>query len=169
VREAVSRDLRRAIKIGRGRSDQGGERLWAVPLLSAAVKLPELGRVRATAVPGSPELVREGEADSTNSMTGLWPRVRVQRGVMAGKSPWACRRNSGEGFRPRGEGLRHAKTWDSFSRATGNSRTDAGALGRIKLASHREGAADRHGRHRRRRDGPPRLTPAKPKLAGDKA
>jgi hypothetical protein len=80
VREAVSRDLGRAIKIRRGRSGRGGERLRAAPLLPTAVKSPELGRVRATAVPGSPGLVREGEDDSANSMPGLWPRVRGQRG-----------------------------------------------------------------------------------------
>jgi hypothetical protein len=127
----------------------GGERLRAAPLLSAAVKSPELGRVRATAVPGSPELVREGEDDPTNSMAGLWPRVRGQRGGMAGKRPRTGRRNSSEGFQPRGEGLRRTKAWDSFSRARANSRTDEGALGRTKSAGHREGAADRHGRHRR--------------------
>jgi hypothetical protein len=74
----------------RSRSDgkdqtERGERLRAVPLLLAAVKSPELGRVRATAVPGSPELVREGEDDSANSMAGLWPRVRGQRGGNGGE------------------------------------------------------------------------------------
>jgi hypothetical protein len=63
VREVVSRDLGRAIKIGRRGSDRGGERLRAVLLLSTAVKLPELGQARARGVPGSPELVREGEDD----------------------------------------------------------------------------------------------------------
>jgi hypothetical protein len=32
--------------------------------------------VRAMAVLGSPELVREGEDDSVNSIAGLWPRDR---------------------------------------------------------------------------------------------
>jgi hypothetical protein len=37
---------------------------------------------------GSPELVREGEDDSVNSMVGLWPRDRGQRGGNSGgKSP----------------------------------------------------------------------------------
>jgi hypothetical protein len=85
VREAVSRDLGRVIKIGRGRSDRGGERLRAAPLLSAAVKSPELGRVHATVVPGSPELVREREDDSANSMAGLWSRDRGQRGENGGE------------------------------------------------------------------------------------
>jgi hypothetical protein len=69
----------------RSRSNGGdqtrrGERLRAAPLLPEAVKSPELGQVRAMAVPRSPELVREGEDDSANSMTGLWPRDRGQRG-----------------------------------------------------------------------------------------
>jgi hypothetical protein len=72
VREAVSRDLGRAIKIRRGRSDWGGERLRAAPLL-APVKSPELGQARARVVPGSPGWVREGENDTVNSVAGLWP------------------------------------------------------------------------------------------------
>jgi hypothetical protein len=72
---------------------------------------------------------------------------------MAGKRPRVGRRNSGEGFRPRGGGLRRTKAWDSFSRARGNSRIDAGALGQTKSVGHRVGATDHHGR-----------TPAKPKL-----
>jgi hypothetical protein len=75
-----------------------------------------------------------------------------------GKRPRAGQRNSGEGFRPQGEGLRRAKAWDRFSRARGNSRTNAGALGWANLAGHRAGAVDRHGR-----------TPTKPKLANDKS
>jgi hypothetical protein len=70
VREAVSRDLGRAIKIGRGRSDRGGERMRAAPLLSAAVKSPEMGQARARVVPGSPGLGREGENDTANSVEG---------------------------------------------------------------------------------------------------
>jgi hypothetical protein len=73
---------------------------------------------------------------------------------MAGKGPRAGRRNSGEGFRPQGEGLRRAKAWDSFSRARGNSGTNAGALGRTKSAGPREGTTDHHGRHRRSRNWP---------------
>jgi hypothetical protein len=57
-----------------------GERLRAAPLLPVVVKSLELGRVHAMAVPGSLELVREGEDDSANSMAGLWPRDRGQRG-----------------------------------------------------------------------------------------
>jgi hypothetical protein len=77
---------------------------------------------------------------------------------MARKRPRADRRNSGEGFRPRGGGLRHAKAWDSFSRGWGTLGTNADALGRANLAGHRKGATDRHGR-----------TPAEPKLADNRA
>jgi hypothetical protein len=66
------------IWVVRSRSNGGdqterGERLRVAPLLPAAVKSPELGRVHAPAVPGSPELVREGEDDSANLMARLWP------------------------------------------------------------------------------------------------
>jgi hypothetical protein len=135
-----------------------GEQLRAAPLLLATVKSSELGQVRATVGPGSPKLGREGENDTTNSVAGKRPRIRGQRGGMAGKRPWAHRRNSGEGFRPRGGGLRRAKAWDSFSRGRGTLGTNARALGRANLAGHRAGAADRHDR-----------TPAKPKLVDNKA
>jgi hypothetical protein len=75
VREAVSRDLGRAIKIGRGRSYRaggGGERRRAAPLLLVTVKSPELGQARAKVVPGLPGLGREGEndTDTANSLAG---------------------------------------------------------------------------------------------------
>jgi hypothetical protein len=148
VREAVSRDLGRAIKIGRGRSDRGGERLQAVLLLSAAVKPPELGQARARVVPGSPRLGREGENNTANSVAGKRPRIQDREGRTAGRRPRADRRNSGEGFWPRGGGLRHAKAWDSFSRGRGTLGTNTGEIGRANLAGHRAGAADRHGRTR---------------------
>jgi hypothetical protein len=118
------------------------------------VKSPELGRARATALSGSPELGKEGENDSVNSVAGLRPQVRGPRGGMAGKRPRVGRRNSGEGFRPQGEGLRRVKAWDSFSRGRGTLGTNAGALSRANLVGHRAGVADHHGR-----------TPAEPKLA----
>jgi hypothetical protein len=58
--------------------------LQAAPLLLAAVRLPELGRVRATAVPGSPGLARNEEEHSADSLVGLWPRDRGQRGENGG-------------------------------------------------------------------------------------
>jgi hypothetical protein len=70
----------------------------------------------------------------------------------------AGRGNSGEGFRPRGGGLRHAKAWTNFSRARGTPGDGAKALDRANLVGHRVGAADRHGQ-----------PPVKPKLAGDEA
>jgi hypothetical protein len=74
-----------AIWVVRSRSDGGdqigrGERLREAPLLPAAVKSPELGRARARGVPGSLELGREGENDPANSIAGLQPRDRGQRG-----------------------------------------------------------------------------------------
>jgi hypothetical protein len=65
---------------------------------------------------------------------------------MAGRKPRADRRNSGEGFWPRGGGLRRAKAWEGFSRGRGTLGTHTGALDRAKLAGHRAGAADHHGR-----------------------
>jgi hypothetical protein len=87
VCEALSRDLGHAIKIEWRGSDRGGggERLQAALLLFAAVKSPELGQARARGVPGSLELVREGEDDSANLMAGLWPRDRGQRGENSGE------------------------------------------------------------------------------------
>jgi hypothetical protein len=76
---SCDRDRTREIKPG------GGERLRAAPLLFAAAKSSELGQVRAMAVPGSPELVKEGEDDSASSMAWLWPRDRGQRGENSGE------------------------------------------------------------------------------------
>jgi hypothetical protein len=81
-----------------------------------------------------------------------------REGRTARRRPRTDRRNSGEGFRPRGGGLRHAKAWDSFSRGRGTLGTNIGALDRANLAGHRAGAVDRHGR-----------TPTKPKLADHRA
>jgi hypothetical protein len=85
VREAVSRDLGRAIKIGRGRSDRGGERLRAVPLLSAAVKSPKLGQARARVVPGSPRLGRGRERHDKLSGGEMATNSRSERGERRGE------------------------------------------------------------------------------------
>jgi hypothetical protein len=54
--------------------------------------VPELGRVRATTVPGSSGLARTEEEDSANSLVGLWPRDRGQRGENGrGKAPGGSR------------------------------------------------------------------------------
>jgi hypothetical protein len=45
----------------------------AAPLLSAAVRSPELRQARAMLAPGSPELGREGEGAMANSMAGKGP------------------------------------------------------------------------------------------------
>jgi hypothetical protein len=80
VREAVSRNLGRAIKIRRERSDRGGERLRAAPLLSTVVKSPKFVQAHARVVLGSPGLGREGENATANSVAGKRPRIRGQRG-----------------------------------------------------------------------------------------
>jgi hypothetical protein len=129
------------------------ERLRAALLLSAAVRSLDLRQARARVAPGSPGLGREGENDTTNSVAGKWPRIRGQRGENGGD-----RRNSGEGFQPRGGGLWCAKAWEGFSRGRGDIGTHNGALDRSKLAGHRAGAANRHGR-----------APAMPKLAEHRA
>jgi hypothetical protein len=129
VCEAVSRDLGRAIKLGRGRSNrEGGERLRAAPLLLATVKSPELGRACATAVSGSLELGREGQNDSTNSVVGLWPRVRGQRGEWRGKGLGQAGgtpvRSGGVSRARAGAGLREMR-WGSEC-GTGGAQKGAG-------------------------------------------
>ena len=47
--------------------------LWAVLFFFAAVRSPELRLARARVAPGSPELGREGENATTNSMAGKRP------------------------------------------------------------------------------------------------
>jgi hypothetical protein len=59
--------------------------LRAVPLLSAAVRSPELRLARARVASGSPELGREGEGATTNSMAGKRPRIHGQRGENDGE------------------------------------------------------------------------------------
>jgi hypothetical protein len=81
-----------------------------------------------------------------------------REGRTTGRKPCADRRNSGEGFRPRGGGLRRAKAWEGFCRGRGDTGTYTGALDWAKLDSHRAGAADRHDR-----------APAMPKLAEHRA
>jgi hypothetical protein len=73
VREAVSRGLGRAIKIGRREIRPRNRRLRAAPLLSAAVRSPELRQARARVALGSLELGREEEGATANSMAGKRP------------------------------------------------------------------------------------------------
>jgi hypothetical protein len=44
-----------------------------------AVRSPELRQARTTVAPGSPELGREEEGATANSMAGKRPRIRGQR------------------------------------------------------------------------------------------
>jgi hypothetical protein len=48
----------------------------AALLLLTAVRSLELGRVRATVVPGSPELTKNEGEGMANFLVGLWPRDR---------------------------------------------------------------------------------------------
>jgi hypothetical protein len=73
VHEAVSRGPGRAIKIRRREIRPGNRWLRAAPLLSAAVRSPELRQVRARVALGSPELGREEEGATANSMAGKRP------------------------------------------------------------------------------------------------
>jgi hypothetical protein len=65
---------------GGGDQTRGNKRLRAAPLLSVAVKSPELRLARATVAPGSPELGREEEGATVNSMAGKRPQIHGQRG-----------------------------------------------------------------------------------------
>jgi hypothetical protein len=56
-----------------------------VLLLSAAVRSPELRQARARVAPGSPELGREGEDATVNSVAGKSPRIQGQRGENGGE------------------------------------------------------------------------------------
>jgi hypothetical protein len=85
VREALS-----VIWVVRSESDGGDKnrrnrRLRAAPLLSAAVKSPELRLVRARVARGSSELGREEEGATMNSMAGKRPRIHGQRGENNGE------------------------------------------------------------------------------------
>jgi hypothetical protein len=118
----------------------------AAPLLSTAVRSPELRQAQARVAPGSPELGKEGEGATANSMSGKRPESTGREGRTAVRKPRAGRSNSGEPFRPRGGDLRRAKAWASFSRGRGNTGTYSGELDRAKSASHRASTADRRGR-----------------------
>jgi hypothetical protein len=50
-----------------------------------AVKSPELGQARARVAPGSPELGREEEDATANSMAGKRPRIQGQIGENGGE------------------------------------------------------------------------------------
>jgi hypothetical protein len=134
------------------------ERLRAALLLSAAVRSPELGQARARVAPGSPGLGREGEDATVNLVAGKGHESEDREGRTTTRRPRADRRNSDEGFRPQGGGLRRAKAWEGFSRGRGDTETYTGALDQAKLAGHRGDAADRHGR-----------APAMPKFAEHRA
>jgi hypothetical protein len=102
VREPVSAIW--AVRSGSDGGDQNGgsEELRAAPLLSAAVKSPDLSQVRARVAPGSLGLGREGEYATANSVAGKGPESEGREGRTAGRRPRVDQRNSGELFRPLG-------------------------------------------------------------------
>jgi hypothetical protein len=131
----------------------------AAPLLSAAVRSPELRQARARVASGSLELGRGEEGATTNSMAGKRPRIHGEReGRTAVRRSRAGRRNSGEPFRPRGGNLRRAKALANFSRGKGDTGTYFDKLNRAKSVGHRASTADRRGR-----------APAKAKLTEHRA
>jgi hypothetical protein len=68
-----------------------------------------------------------------------------REGRTVGRRPRAGQRNSSEGFRAWGGGLRRVKAWDSFSRGRGNTWINTEALDQAKLAGYRTSTAGRHG------------------------
>jgi hypothetical protein len=121
----------------------GNRRLRAVLLLSAAVRSLELRLARARVASGSPELGREGEGATANSMAGKSHESMGREGRTSVRRPQAGRNNSGEPFRPRGGDLRRAKAWASFSKDRGDTGTYSRELDQAKLAGHRASMADR--------------------------
>jgi hypothetical protein len=55
------------------------------PLLSVVVRSPELRQAQARVALGSPELGREEESATMNSMAGKRPRIHGQRGENGGE------------------------------------------------------------------------------------
>jgi hypothetical protein len=132
--------------------------LRAALFFSAAVRSLELRHARARVASGSPELGREEEGATANSMAGKGHKSTGREGRTAVRKPRAGRRNSSEPFRPWGGGLRRAKALANFSRCRGDTGTYSGELDWAKSADHHVSTTDRHGR-----------APAKMKLAEHRA
>jgi hypothetical protein len=77
----------RAVRSESDGGDQtgGNRRLRAAPLLSTAVRSPELRPTRARVAPVSPKLGREGVGTTANSMAGKRPRIHGERGENSGE------------------------------------------------------------------------------------
>jgi hypothetical protein len=102
--------------------------------------------VRATVVPGSPELASNEGDDSANSLAGLWPRDRGQRGENGGERLQAGRDDSGEEFRPLGEAIDRDRAWSRSNGGGGALWANVGALDGVGLVGHRAGTASKRGR-----------------------
>jgi hypothetical protein len=69
----------------RGDQTRGDGWLWAALFLSTTVRSPELRLARARVALGSPELGREEEGATANSMAGKGPWIHEQRGENDGE------------------------------------------------------------------------------------
>jgi hypothetical protein len=135
-----------------------GGRLRAALLLSAAVRSPGLRQACARGFRGRRDWTERERTPRRTQWRGRGHESDGGDGRTAGRRSRVDRRNSGEGFRPRGGDLRRAKAWESFSRGRGDTGTYTGELDRAKLAGHRASTADRRGR-----------APEMPKLAEHRA
>jgi hypothetical protein len=95
----------------RSRSDGGNQTgetdvCGVAPLLSTVVRSLESGQARARVALWSPELGREGEGATVNSMAGKGHESTGREGRTAVRRLRAGRRNSGEPIRPRGGELK---------------------------------------------------------------
>jgi hypothetical protein len=146
VRKTVSRDLGRAIKIGRRRSNREGGMAagGATPLRGG-----EVARVGAGACYGGPGVAgvdqrwgrRLGELDG-----GVMATRPGQRERNDGEKLRAGRDNSGEESRPPGETIDRDRARASSSRGGGALWAKTEALDGVGLARHRAGAASKRGR-----------------------
>jgi hypothetical protein len=96
------------MKIRRKGSDRGGgdERLRATLFLSVVVGSLELRLAWARVAPGSPELGREGENATTNSMAGKRPWIHGQRGENSGEKVSGGPEELRRGITVTGKGLK---------------------------------------------------------------
>jgi hypothetical protein len=115
IRYANEGALTEGIRTGLGSCDEDrtegirtgrGERLPAALLLSAAMRSPELRLARARVAPRSPELSREGENATTNSMARKRPRIRGKRGENSGEKVSGGPKELQRGIPVTGKGLK---------------------------------------------------------------
>jgi hypothetical protein len=98
--------------------------------------------VRATVVPGSPELARNEWDDLANLLVGLWSQDRGQRGENDEEKALG----GSEQFWPLVEAIDRDRAWSRFSGGGGALWANVGELDGVGLAEHRAGAGSEHGR-----------------------